>query len=171
MKHQVILLLGSNLGDRLNQIEKAVAEISRYIGHLRTTSSLYETEPWGTAKQPDFLNQVVVVESNLSPEAVLKKSLEIEAKQGRLRQEKWGSRIIDIDILFYDALEINTPSLTIPHPFVHKRKFALIPLMEILPQWIHPVYGKTISQLYADLDDDLQVRRVTPGSIQNHSAP
>ncbi len=154
------ILLGSNLGNSKKYISDAIIEIVKGIGILKAQSSLYQTAAWGKIDQPNFLNQVVHVETKLHAEALLNSILSIEKKLGRERIEKWGSRIIDIDILFYGNQVINKPDLVIPHPYLHVRKFTLMPLNEIAPNLIHPELSKSVSQLLHDLDDNLSVEKV-----------
>lgn len=154
------ILLGSNLGNSKKYISDAILEIENNIGFIKSKSSLYQTAAWGKIDQPNFLNQVVQVITKLNPEELLNSILSIEKKLGRERQEKWGSRIIDIDILFYNNQVINKPDLVIPHPYLHVRKFTLMPLNEVAPDLIHPELSKSVSQLLHDLDDNLSVEKV-----------
>ena len=150
------LSLGSNTGDRLSSIQQAVnfLSIDNSI-EVAASSSFYETEPWGKKDQPWFVNAVVAIRTNLSPVELLRVCQDIEAKLGRNRakEEHWGERPIDIDILFYDDLIFSNEILTIPHPLVHKRAFALVPMLEIKSSYVHPVFKKTISELHEELDD------------------
>src|ERR1044071_8642758 len=148
----MFLLLGSNLGDRLANLDEA----KRQLGNIVATSSVYETAAWGNTNQGSFLNQVVQINAKLYPEDLLKKIQDIEIGMGRRRVEKWGPRIIDIDILFYKDLVINTPDLVIPHPEIQNRRFTLIPLLE-LTNMVHPVLKKTISELLDECNDLLPV--------------
>ena len=150
----MFLLLGSNLGDRLANLDEA----KRQLGNIVATSSVYETAAWGNTNQGSFLNQVVQINAKLYPEDLLKKIQDIEIGMGRRRVEKWGPRIIDIDILFYKDLVINTPDLVIPHPEIQNRRFTLVPLLE-LTNMVHPVLKKTISELLDECNDLLPVTR------------
>lgn len=154
---KLYLLLGGNLGDRTTYLQQACDKIMSQIGALRKKSSLYETAAWGKTDQPSFLNQVLEVETNLQPEALLHAIHEIEKELGRARFEHWGSRVIDIDILFYDALVLQTQRLTIPHPHLHTRRFTLVPLAEVAPDLKHPVLQKNMVQLLANCTDELEV--------------
>lgn len=158
--HKVILLLGSNLGERETHLLKAVQLIEREVGEIITLSSVYETEAWGKTNQPAFLNVCLVLKTTLTPLAVLQKNLATERQLGRVRQEKWGARIIDIDILFYDDAMVQTDVLTIPHEGFEKRMFAIVPLMEIAPEFIHPVTKRPIEEIYRQCADPLKVKRV-----------
>ena len=156
----VFLLLGSNLGDRHRYLQKAIGHIGIDIAPVVKLSSVYETQSWGKTDEPDYLNQVIMIKTELSPQVVLEKILNIEKILGRKREEKWGSRIIDIDILFYGSLVISEPGLNIPHPELHNRRFTLAPLSEIAPDFIHPVLKKNILQLKTELKDSLIVKKL-----------
>jgi 2-amino-4-hydroxy-6-hydroxymethyldihydropteridine diphosphokinase len=156
----VYLLLGSNLGDRNLFLQKAITHIEIDIAPVIKASAIYETQSWGKSDAPDYLNQVVVLKTDLSARAILDKILNIEIILGRKREEKWGSRTIDIDILFYGSVIIEEVGLHIPHPELHKRRFALAPLNEIAPVFIHPVLNKNISTLKNNLQDNLIVKKI-----------
>lgn len=158
--HSVFLLLGSNLGDRLTYLQKATLSIEKEAGTVVQKSAVYRTQSWGKTDLPEYLNQVLQIKSALLPQALLTTLQQIEASLERKREEKWGSRTIDIDILFYDQEQINEPQLIIPHPLLQERRFVLEPLMEIAPLLEHPVFGKTIKQLYAQLKDELIVEKI-----------
>ncbi|MCX6166870.1 MAG: 2-amino-4-hydroxy-6-hydroxymethyldihydropteridine diphosphokinase [Sphingobacteriales bacterium] len=134
--------------------------IAKSIGNISAISYIYHTAAWGKTDQPDFMNQVVKVASNIEPEGVLQGILAIEKKLGRERIEKWAARTIDIDILFYDLMIINHHNLIIPHPFLQERAFALAPLAELAPNLEHPILKQTISTLLANLASDLAVRKL-----------
>jgi 2-amino-4-hydroxy-6-hydroxymethyldihydropteridine diphosphokinase len=155
----VFLLLGSNLGDRLSFLGKAIRGIQLTIAPVLTKSAVYETQSWGKSDAPDYLNQVVLVATDLNAEQILRKILQIEEDLGRRREEKWGSRNIDIDILFYGQEIIDEPGLQVPHPQMHKRRFTLEPLAEMAPYFIHPVLKKNILDIKSELFDDLLVKR------------
>ncbi|MFI5162433.1 MAG: 2-amino-4-hydroxy-6-hydroxymethyldihydropteridine diphosphokinase [Sphingobacteriales bacterium] len=156
----VFLLTGSNLGDRQAYLQNAVHHIEAEIAPVFKQSAIYETQSWGKTDEPDYLNQVIQLKTALPAEVILQKILDIEKQMGRKREVKWGSRIIDIDILFYGQAIINEPGLQIPHPELHKRMFTLAPLNEIAPDFIHPVFGKTIFQLKSELKSDLLVKKL-----------
>lgn len=158
--HTCHLLLGSNLGNRIENISNALNYIGLQIGRLVSVSSVYETEPWGFQSEDLFLNQAVIVETHLTPQSVLKIIQQIEQELGRVRFDGSGykSRIIDVDILFFDDEIIDSQSLTIPHPQLHNRRFVLTPLTEISPEKVHPVQKKNISQLLEMCNDPLSVR-------------
>ena len=154
------LLLGGNQGNPKSNFEKSIEFIEKKIGIVVSSSSLYQTAAWGKEDQAPFLNQVLKVSTKLGPEILLKEILEIESLVGRVRYEKWGPRIIDIDILFYENAIIEEKDLTIPHPYLHQRAFTLIPLEEIAPELMHPVFNKTISELLTSCEDTLPVSRI-----------
>ena len=157
----IFLGIGSNLSDRENNLNEAVAKIEAYIGKVVSSSSVYETEPWGFQTDNEFLNLVVKVETNLTPYGLMGRILMIESMLGRLRGEKqYSSRLIDIDILLYGDLIISENSLKIPHPFMHERKFVLVPLCEIEPELIHPVINKSITSLLCSCNDKLDVKKL-----------
>ena len=143
----VYLLLGSNLGNRKEILDKAINLLSQKVGVIILRSKDYETAPWGVTNQPDFLNLVVSIQTKLKPLQILEITQSIENQLGRIRKEKWGARLIDIDILFYGNEIIDEPNLKIPHPLLQERDFALSPLAEIAPDFVHPVLGETISEL------------------------
>jgi 2-amino-4-hydroxy-6-hydroxymethyldihydropteridine diphosphokinase len=156
---KVLLLTGSNLGDRLGRLDDARRRIADTIGAIEQTSGVYETAPWGVSAQPAFLNQVMSLNTNFSPEMLLEHILMIEAAMGRKRTGKWGPREIDIDILFYGTTVINREDLKVPHPEIPNRRFVLEPLSEIVPTMIHPVLGVSIKSLLARTQDRLRVKR------------
>lgn len=155
---KVYLLVGSNLGDRLEFLNKAQKSIEDKIGAITNRSKIYETAPWGEKDQDDFLNQALEVETKLKPKKVLEKIAEIEKYLEREETYKWGPREIDIDILFYGEELISEMDLTIPHPFIHERKFTLIPLSEIAPDLYHPIMGTTVLELLLECEDDGEVK-------------
>ena len=155
--NEVYLQLGSNIGDRLDNLDQSIKIITERIGNVLEKSSVYESTPWGVENQRNFLNQVIFLKSNFDPYTILDLVLQIEKDMGRIRIEKWGERIIDIDILFIDDLIIESENLCIPHEFIAKRKFVLQPMCEIAPGFIHPKLNKTISQLLEECIDDEKV--------------
>lgn len=156
--NSVFLLIGGNLGDRAVNLTKAIQLIEEQLGKIINSSSIYETASWGITDQPDFLNQVLLVETPLPAEKIMNEILSIENKMGRIRTEKNASRIIDIDILFFNDEVIYKPSLTIPHPEIPNRMFVLIPMNEIAPDLIHPVLKKNIASLLSTSKDKLEVK-------------
>jgi 2-amino-4-hydroxy-6-hydroxymethyldihydropteridine diphosphokinase len=160
MKHTVYLLTGSNIGDSFASLQQAKQAIHLKVGEVVSASSIYKTEPWGNKDQQDFLNQVLNVDTSLEPIDVLKTVLQIEQEMGRNRIEKWGPRIIDIDILFYDELIMETNELKIPHPFLHERRFTLMPLNEIAPELVHPLLNLPVSSLLAQCSDHSVVEKM-----------
>ncbi|OUV70035.1 MAG: 2-amino-4-hydroxy-6-hydroxymethyldihydropteridine diphosphokinase [Flavobacteriales bacterium TMED123] len=149
----IFLQLGSNMGEREAYLQTAIALIAEEIGSIQKRSKVYESVPWGVENQNNYLNQVIQIKSDFSAEDVLEKVLQIEHKIGRIRNEKWGERIIDIDILFFNDLIIEKEGICIPHIHLHNRKFVLIPLNEIGTNFMHPKYNKTISELLINCKD------------------
>ncbi|NDV45579.1 2-amino-4-hydroxy-6-hydroxymethyldihydropteridine diphosphokinase [Paludibacter sp. 221] len=151
----VYLGLGTNLGNKRENIENAIYYISQQIGEVISISSFFESKPWGFMSENDFLNAVISVTTTISPTLLLEKTQEIEREMGRKTKTKEGGysdRLIDIDILFYDTLVLDTPKLKIPHPLIQKRDFVLIPLAEIAPNLVHPVLQKSIREMIKTLN-------------------
>jgi 2-amino-4-hydroxy-6-hydroxymethyldihydropteridine diphosphokinase len=159
---KAFISLGSNVGDRKKNLGKAIRYINVSVGHIIDLSGIYETEPWGFESDEKFLNMVVEVISDLSPFEMMRNFLEIEKKLGRERfkSERYTSRTIDIDLLFYQDLIITEPELTVPHPHLHLRRFVLEPLCQIDPDYIHPVFGKTVTELLANCPDEGEVTQL-----------
>ena len=153
------LLIGGNLGDRAAYLEMALTKIADTCGNITNTSSIYETAAWGNTDQPSFYNQAVVVSSTLSPEALMDQLLAIEHEMGRVRDQKYGPRTIDLDILMIDGLVFNTDKLTIPHPQMHNRRFALLPMAEVAPTLTHPILDQSIEDLLQNCPDTLDVQK------------
>lgn len=152
--NKVVLLLGSNLFDRVLMLEKARNHIRISLGAIKKESQIYESAPWGFNSDNSFLNQTLIVETQLKPIEILGKIKIVEKKLGRVKQSvNYESRTIDIDILFYNDEIINLPNLIIPHPQLHKRKFTLVPLAEIDPILNHPVFNKSILDLLHECND------------------
>lgn len=146
MKSKVFIALGSNIGsleENLNKALKKIAEFSK----VQKVSSFYKTKPQGFLDQADFLNGVCLINTDLSPQDLLKKLKEIEKEMGRKKTFKDGPRIIDLDIIYYDDIVLNTPVLTIPHPRAHLRLFVMKGLAEIAPEYLHPILKKTTRQI------------------------
>lgn len=154
----VFFSLGSNLGDRLLNLRKAVNLIDQGLCCRSEVSGIYETEPWGKSGQPYFLNLVLKINSPLIESFnLLKYVRKIEVQMGRKRLEKWGPRLIDIDILFYDSEILNTEELTLPHPGIPMRMFVLAPMVELAPKFVHPVLLKNMTELYQQCIDPLKI--------------
>lgn len=151
----VFILLGSNLGDKLNNLREAKARLQQQGFHLREQSSVYETEPWGLSDQPWFLN--TLLEFGYSGDAVsaLEICLKIEREMGRERIIKWGERIIDIDIIYFNDEVLELENLIIPHPGIPDRRFVLMPLLEKWPSYVHPTFQKTADQMLSETTDTL----------------
>jgi len=149
----VYLQLGSNIGDREQQLEAAISEIKEKVGKITNSSKVYESSPWRVDGQSNYLNQVIKVETDLDAASVLSVALDIENDLGRKRIEKWGERLIDIDIIFYNNEIFETAELCIPHKHMHERKFVLTPLNEIASDYLHPKYNKTVADLLVECND------------------
>jgi len=157
---EIYLAIGSNLGDRMVALESALSEISAKVGTLVKASSIYETQAWGYRGKP-YLNQVLIVRSDLAPHDLLDGVLEIELGMGRQnRSGIYEDRFIDIDILFYDDLVMISHDLVIPHPHLHERKFVLLPLVEIAPELIHPSVKLPVNELLENLKDPSPIEAV-----------
>ncbi len=161
------LLLGSNLGDRAGYLQEARAGLTA-VGEVRALSGIYETAAWGPSDQPAYLNQAVALRTALGPAALLVHCLATEAAAGRERHERWGSRTLDVDILLYDDFVVSTPNLTIPHPRLPLRRFALVPLAEIAAATMHPQLHQTMGELLRTCPDPLAVR-AWPGAAAEAS--
>ena len=154
------LQTGTNLGDRSKNLEQANIKIEERIGKIIKLSSIYETEAWGVTAQPLFLNQVLLVETNLTVQEVLKTILNIELEMGRVRIQRWAERLIDIDILFFNKVIINQENLIVPHPRIQERNFVLKPLVEIASNLMHPIFNKTMTELLEESEDKLKVYKI-----------
>ena len=165
MIHLAYLSLGSNLGEREENLRLAIVSL-RELGRVVAVSSMYETEPVEMTAQPLFLNCAVTLETTLSPLQLIEAVLQIERRRGRQRTQEKGPRTLDIDILLFDDLILNAPDLSIPHPAMHQRRFVLEPLVEIAPEAWHPGLNKSAWQLLEDLPEGQFVRRLTPSNNQ-----
>ena len=155
----VYLLIGGNMGDRMEYLQLATTAIHKMAGRIIASSAIYETEAWGLTNQDKFLNQALCIETLLPPKELLQTLLQIEEHIGRKREIRYGPRIIDIDILFYGQEIVHEPHLKIPHPEIQNRRFALQCLNDIAPKFCHPVLHKTIAQLLAQCADPLVVNK------------
>ena len=157
---KIFLGIGTNLGNRENNLREVVIKIEEHIGNVLHASSVYETAPWGFNAENDFLNMVVKVETVYSPSELLKRVLMIESMLGRTRSEgQYTSRVIDIDILLYEDQVFDDKDLKIPHPLMHKRKFVLVPLCEIAPEMLHPVLKESFTALLDSCNDTNKVMK------------
>ena len=158
--HTAYLLLGGNLGDRVANLKKAIELLNDKVGGVLSVSSLYETAAWGKTDQPAFLNQAVALKTRLSALEVLDFALNIEQELGRVRKDKWGERLIDIDLILFGDQVINIPDkLQVPHPHMQHRKFVMEPLAEIAPDVLHPVLGETMLSICRNISDPLEVKK------------
>ncbi|SFE63556.1 2-amino-4-hydroxy-6-hydroxymethyldihydropteridine diphosphokinase [Sunxiuqinia elliptica] len=160
---KLFLLLGGNQGDKRQLFEQALSRIESQLGPILLRSSIYETEPWGFESEALFWNQVVLVQTTLTPHEALTQTQAIEKDLGRVRHDtQYADRLIDLDLLFYDQEVIQTPSLEIPHPRIHERRFVLAPLAQIAPELMHPTFKKEVSELLVECSDPLNVNRLNP---------
>lgn len=157
--NKTYLLIGSNMGNSSRQLSKAITYIEKKIGGIIRRSSLYVTAAWGNTNQPEFLNQVVVVETELTALQTMQTILHIEKKMGRLRTQKNAPRKIDIDILFFNKEIIEHKTLSVPHPQIQNRRFVLVPLNQLSPNFRHPVISKSVHQLLIHCTDQLNVKK------------
>ena len=152
----IIILLGSNLGDRLANLQQAIASIASFSTILQQ-SNIYQTAAWGNTDQADFLNQAIEIQTNQTAENLMHALLAIESQMGRVRLQKWEPRIIDLDIIFYESAIHTTDFIQIPHPEMQNRAFVLKPLLDLIPHFEHPILKQTISQLWEKCPDQLEV--------------
>ena len=157
---EVFLGLGTNLGIKTSNLLDARKHIQSEIGTITAISSLYETEPWGDKNQDNFYNQVIRLKTDIYPLALIKKCLEIEIKMGRVRTQKWAARLIDIDILAISGVQIHTENLVVPHPYIDKRKFVLLPWVEIATEYYLPSYKATLSEILKKVMDESWIKKV-----------
>ncbi len=150
-EHIVYLALGSNLGNRAANLKEAIAALPPQMD-VKAKSKVYETPPWGHVEQENFYNQVLKAQTYVEPEPLLKHLKRLEVALGRKPSFQNGPRLIDMDILFYDDLVLNTAALTIPHPHVHERGFVLLPMMDIAPEYVHPVKQRSVRELLSGCD-------------------
>lgn len=158
--NSISLLLGSNLGESLQIVQQALELIEIRLGKIISTSSIYRTAAWGNINQPDYINQACIFHSEIEAIDALNILLEIEKELGRERLVKWGARLIDIDIIYYNSEIINQEKLIVPHPEMHNRRFVLEPFCEIIPHFVHPILNKTNLKLLEELNDNLAVSKL-----------
>lgn len=154
---KIVLILGGNKGDRNGLLASAVEAVSE-LGEITAKSKIYETEAWGGVAKGPFLNQIVEIETTYSPFEILSFIQKIEIDLGRKRDEHWGDRTMDIDIIYFGGQVIETAELKIPHPYLSERKFVLIPLVEILPDFVHPVSRKNSLEMLDECTDRSEVK-------------
>lgn len=156
----VYLSLGSNMHEPRKQLAHAIRLIEKRAGEVIRQSSVYLTAPWGNENQAPFINQVIELETEMTPHRLLQELLMIETDMGRVREQKWEPRIIDIDILFYGSVVLEG-NLNIPHPLLHLRRFTMEPLYELIPDWQHPVLNKTMAELLKICPDTGKVEKLS----------
>ena len=161
-RHKAVLLLGANLGNPALSILKAEQLLEKTAGHILRKSPFYHSEPWGKTDQAPFVNRALLLATPLPPETLLRRLLDAERSLGRVRKERWGPRTIDIDILTYGNLRYNSASLSLPHPALPERRFALLPMSSVAPHWRHPVSGKNTLELLQTCPDPLKVWEINP---------
>ena len=161
---RVYIGIGSNLGDRKTNCLRAIEHLEKRGIHIIRQSSMIETEPWGVKDQPEFINMVVEAETDLSPQDLIRQLKDCEQAMGRVQSHRWGPRLIDLDILFYDDEVIETEELNIPHPEIQNREFVLRSMCELSPDMKHPVLGKSMKELFEILikKDRAQGQRIQP---------
>jgi 2-amino-4-hydroxy-6-hydroxymethyldihydropteridine diphosphokinase len=152
----IIILLGSNLGDRLANLQQAITSIASFSTILQQ-SNIYQTAAWGNTDQADFLNQAIEIQTNQTAENLMHALLAIESQMGRVRLQKWEPRIIDLDIIFYESAIHTTDFIQIPHPEMQNRAFVLKPLLDLIPHFEHPILKQNITQLWEKCPDQLEV--------------
>lgn len=157
-KHLVVLLIGGNMGNRLLYLTDAVAQLKKRFTLIKK-SGIYETEAWGGNSSGNYLNQALLMQTEASSDRVLESIQEVEHSLDRKRERRWGNRTMDIDIIYYDDVDLETPHLTIPHPYLQERKFVLFPLVEIIPEYVHPILKVTQVELLARVSDTSAVRK------------
>jgi len=157
--NKAYLLIGGNIGDRLANLKEAITLIKEGAGSIEQVSSIYETAPWGNTQQPPFLNQALMLSTSHDAATLMTILLAIETKMGRTRIIHLGPRIMDIDIIYFNNEIIETTQLTIPHPQLHKRNFVLTPLVEIAPNFVHPILNKSNSTLLTQCEDESLVHK------------
>jgi len=160
LMHIAFLLIGSNQGNRQQYLKQTSERLAANCGDLLVASSVYETAAWGVTEQASFYNQALKMATALDAEELLEQILNIEKSLGRIRNQRYGPRTIDIDIIFFDDEIINAPHLTVPHPQLQNRRFALECMAEIAPKLMHPVLNKTVEQLLAECTDTLTVYKL-----------
>lgn len=153
--------IGTNTGKRLQNIQNAIAEMKVGLGEVVKISAVYESEPWGFESEHWFYNIVLTLKSDVEPQELMKKLLDIEKKMGRERNAKgYADRCIDIDIVLCEECTICSKNLTLPHPHMHERLFVLLPLKELMPQWIHPIFKKNMEEMIRECNDNCRINKL-----------
>lgn len=163
--------LGSNLGDRAGNLLLAVRGLMEASLHVSRLSGIYETEPVGVRHHDNYLNMVAEIHlKTITPEQMLARMIRIEYLLGRRNKFEQKPRTVDLDLLFYGGVHYNTPFLTLPHPRLHQRKFVLVPMAELVPNFVHPTLNKTIQEILSKVSDDTKVKRWNPNSSKTNEA-
>lgn len=163
--NKAVILLGSNIGDSQGHLINALQLLADSVGEIVAKSGVYQTQPWGNTDQASFLNLLIILETSLSPEKLMEALLSIENQMGRQRITKWEPRIIDLDIIYFNDWIINSEHLSIPHPLMQERKFVLAPLVQILPDFMHPVLGMDSKSLLMACSDESEISLLATNGI------
>lgn len=158
--NDIFLIIGGNLGNKEKNLATARNLIGQKTGIVKKLSAIYQTEAWGVLNQPVYYNQIIEILTEMNAGELMKSLLSIEQQMGRIRNERFGARTIDIDILFFNDEIHNTQDVTIPHPRLQERRFVLEPLHEIAPEFVHPVFQKTVAELLNELNDNTAVKKL-----------
>lgn len=153
--------IGTNIGNRIQNLKQAITEINTHLGKIEMISSVYESEPWGFESEHWFFNMLAVLKTSLEPQSLIEKLLEIESSMGRERNKNgYSDRCIDLDVILCDEFTICSKNIILPHPQMHKRLFVLLPLQELMPKWVHPIFKKNADELIRICEDKSKIQRI-----------